>query len=206
MRLSWVEVMDPRALAWGSVISTWGSPEVWGFPEWAGIRYCTKPPSGIKCDNHNYQRIKYLVLIYNHDYQKIKYLIVIYNHDFQIKKKKTHQYPPKIVGSLLVLSWNPTALWSFWNTQNLWFLESDFFFPPQIPEPGIFFVSENFQIPRTHSPLILKFFKYAKLTGITKIKYSPTLEISLALRTGRIPRPQSIQAKFRWAHKVFKQV
>jgi hypothetical protein len=96
-----------------SVISTWGSPEVWGFPGWAGIRYCTKPPSGIKCDNHDYQRIKYLVLIYNHDYQKIKYLIVIYNHDFQIKKEKR-----KKINIHLKLS---GLCWFFHETQ--WFFE-----------------------------------------------------------------------------------
>ncbi len=38
----------------------------------------------------------------------------------------------------VVLSWNPTVLWGFWNTWSSWFVDSDFF---QIPRTDQFFDS-----------------------------------------------------------------
>ncbi len=51
------------------------------------INNSTKPSLGIRAifrdDDHNSQKIKYMVPIYNHNHHKVKYLVMISNHDFQ---------------------------------------------------------------------------------------------------------------------------
>jgi len=61
--------------------------------------------------------------------------------------------------------------WQFFKDLELTVIEDYDFF--QIPRLGWLFDSEHFQIPETGGSLVLNFFKYLKLAGITKIKYSP---------------------------------
>jgi hypothetical protein len=59
--------------------------------------------------------------------------------------------------------------WQFFKDLELTIIEDYDFF--QIPRAGWLFDSEHFQRPETGGSLVLNFFIYLKLAGITKIKY-----------------------------------
>jgi hypothetical protein len=87
---------------------------------------------------------KYLILTYNDDYKKKSNTGLL--HIIMALKMfwKNIKYPPEIVRFLLVLSWNPLILWSFWNTKTDGCLNLIFF---QIPRTDGSLL-QNFQIPR----------------------------------------------------------
>lgn len=77
------------------------------------LKNCTKPFLGIKFDNHGYNKKSKIQLLYQ---------TVVLNYYFLGWKKI--KCLPKSVGFFHV---NPMVLWSFWNTHNQQFFESEFF-------------------------------------------------------------------------------
>ncbi len=108
---------------------------------------------------------KVSIKVDNHDYQKLKYPIVLYTMKLHFSKKKFWKSPGKKKTTtclrlparpLSVLSWNPTNFWPvlLWNPMILWF--QSFF---KIPRTKGFFCCRDFG------------FKYVEPTGIKKMWY-----------------------------------
>jgi len=117
----------------------------------AGIKNCTNPFLGIKFDNHGHKKSKYPVIISNHDFQLLF---------FGVKKIKCL---PITIGFFHV---NLMVLWSFRNTRNQQFFESEFF---QIPEPNGSSIPKIFKmVPRSGGSLILNFFQRPRTNGYYK--------------------------------------
>ncbi len=75
---------------------------------------------------------------------------------------------PQTITSFPVPSWNPAALWGFWNNQNQWFFHSEFFSHTQ-NHGCLVLISSNPQ----NQLLASEFLNYLELVFIKKIKCPP---------------------------------